>query len=209
VNIKMKKLIVELLGTFFLVFTIFNVIASPAIGGFGALAIGTVLMVMVYCGGHISGAHYNPAVSIGLMVSGNFASSEYVKYIIYQCIGAVLGVVLVMLLRPDAVFSPLAVSLVPALTAEFIWTFLLAFVVLNVAVAKTNSGNSFYGFAIGATVLVGALSLGSISGGAFNPAVTLALAGAGNLTWATAAAYIVVQLAAGAVAGALFKSLVK
>ena len=205
----MKKLIIELLGTFFLVFTIFNVIASPTLGGFGALAIGVALMIMVYVGGHISGAHYNPAVSMGLLVSGNFESSNYVKYVLYQLIGAILAFVIAMLIRPDTSFSALHVSLGSALIAEAIWTFLLAFVVLNVAVAPANKGNSFYGFAIGATVLVGALTLGSISGGAFNPAVTVALAIAGILSWPTAGAYIVVQLIAGSGAGLLYKTLNK
>jgi aquaporin Z len=101
--------------------------------------------------------------------------------------------------------TPLPIGIKAALLAEFLFTFALAWVVLNTATAKGTAGNSFYGLAIGMTVMTGAFAVGGVSGGAFNPAVAtgitlMHLLGAGNLLW-----YAAVELAAGAVAALAYR----
>jgi aquaporin Z len=171
------------------------------------LAIGFVLMVMVYAGGHVSGAHYNPAVTLGLLVRGRCSTQDAIGYIVAQVAGAVVAALAVGMLKGGAPVTAAPIAVAPALVAEFLYTFALVYVVLNVATAKGTSGNSFYGLAIGSTVMVGAFSVGAISGGAFNPAVAIGatvmgLASAGSL-WV----YLVANFAAGAVAGIVFKTI--
>jgi aquaporin Z len=91
--------------------------------------------------------------------------------------------------------------------AEFLFTFALAYVVLNVATAKANAGNSFYGLAIGFTVMVGAFTVGPISGGAFNPAVATGCYDLGLLPMGHWVAYVAAELSAGALAAFVFKVL--
>ncbi len=165
----MNKLITEFIGTFFLVLTIGLVIATQT--PFAPLAIGSVLMVMVYMGGHISGAHYNPAVSLAVFMRGKIDQTEFIKYVGTQLVAAIVAAIVSGYLT-GGYFTPApGAEAVPAVVAEFIFTFALALVVLNVATADETAGNSFYGLAIGFTVMVGATAAGGISGGAFNPAV--------------------------------------
>jgi len=203
----MAKYITEFICTFFLVFTIGMCVLDPGAGNLAPLAIGMVLVAMVFAGGHISGAHYNPAVTLALSVRGRCAWAHLPGYFIATLAAGLVGAALVLWFKgfPDAV--PLVLDLKKALAAEFLFTFALAFVILNVATAKGTSGNSFYGLAIGITVLAGAYAVGGVSGGSFNPAVSLALVVLGKLTIVQMAAYIAVQLVAGAVAGVVFKAL--
>ena len=168
----MKNYLTEFIGTFFLVLTIgLTVIAGSP---FAPLAIGSALMVMVFMGGHISGAHYNPAVSLAVFLRGRMDSAmEMVYYWIAQILGAFVAAVIVYLCVSNT-FAPAPganASMLGVLLVEFLFTFALALVVLNSATAKGTEGNSFYGLAIGFTVMVGAFAGGDISGGAFNPAV--------------------------------------
>ena len=166
----MKKYITEFIGTFFLVLTI-GLTGNP-------LAIGAALMVMIYAGGHISGAHYNPAVSLAVWIRGKMSIGEMLGYWMSQLAGAILAALLVA-----NVFNTegTAVCIIPddgiikGLIAEIVGTFALAYVVLNVATAKGTAGNSFYGIAIGGTVLAMATVIGKFSGGAYNPAVAVGL----------------------------------
>ena len=163
----MKKYVNELIGTFFLVLVI-GLTGNP-------LAIGSVLMVMVYMGGHISGAHYNPAVTLALHMRKKIDGKSAGMYMIFQVIGALLATLTVNVLAGHT-FAPApgeGVSSVNALLVEAIFTFALASVVLNVATTKAAAGNSYFGLAIGFTVLAAAFAGGGISGGAFNPAVGL------------------------------------
>ncbi len=206
----MKNYLTEFIGTFFLVLTIgLTVIAESP---FAPLAIGSALMVMVYMGGHISGAHYNPAVSLAVFMRGRMDSAmEMVYYWIAQVLGAFVAAVIVYLCVSDT-FAPAPganASMQGVLLVEFLFTFALALVVLNSATAKGTEGNSFYGLAIGFTVMVGAFAGGEISGGAFNPAVGVGpilmdvIAGDGAIgnIWI----YLVAPLAGGAVAAFVFK----
>jgi len=176
----MSRYVTEAIGTFFLVLTIGMV--STAGSDAAPLAIGAALMVMVYMGGHVSGAHYNPAVTIAVHLRGALEKSEVLPYIAAQLVGAVLASVTVLVLT-GATFGPApgaGAGVGQVLLAEAIVTFALALVVLNVATAPATKGNSYYGLAIGLTVLAGAYAVGPVSGGAFNPAVGIgpALVGA-------------------------------
>jgi aquaporin Z len=171
----MRKYLTEFIGTFFLVFTI--VLAAPRDPAAAPLAIGSILMCMIYMGGHVSGAHYNPAVTLAVYIRGRLAVREIVPYMIAQVVGALLAALIAFSIvnqtfapRPSTSFDWLG-----ALLAEIIFTFALALVVLNVATSKDHPNNSFYGLAIGFTVLAGAIAVGPISGGAFNPAVGIGM----------------------------------
>ena len=206
-----RKLVTEVIGTFFLVLTIgCTVILSgdPGKGIIPPLAIGSALMVMIFAGGHISGAHYNPAVSLAVMLRGRLPKGELVPYWVAQLVGASLAACAAMYLT-GGVAKPAAAltDITKPLLAEFLFTFALAYVVLNVATAKANSGNSFYGLAIGFTVLTGAFAVGSISGGAFNPAVAVAAGLMGLIHLPSIWIHIVADLAGGAVAGLMFNYL--
>jgi aquaporin Z len=205
----MHKLLTEFIGTFFLVL----VIGLTVIGGtaFAPLAIGAALMVMVYMGGHVSGAHYNPAVSLALAIRGKLVMSELIPYWIAQVLGALAAAWTAQAITGQT-FAPapdVHASGMPALLVEILFTFALVLVVLNVATAQKTSGNSYYGLAIGFTVAVGAFAGGSISGGAFNPAVGIgpivvnAMAGGGGFQhlWL----YLVGPLAGAVLAALVFR----
>jgi aquaporin Z len=203
----MNKYVAELIGTFFLVLTIGCTVVGHGAGPFAPLAIGSALMVMIFAGGHISGGHFNPAVTLGVWLRGKCETKDVVPYMIFQVMGAVLAALVVKYFKVGAAVAPLQPATVPALLAEFLFTFALVYVVLNVATAKGTSGNSFYGLAIGFTVLVGAFSVGSISGGAFNPAVAVGISVLGLSSWANIWIYLVADFAGGAVAAGAFKAL--
>jgi aquaporin Z len=167
----MRKYLTEFIGTFFLVFTI--ALAGQHDRATAAIAIGSVLMCMVYMGGHVSGAHYNPAVTLAVYIRGRLAAAEIAPYMIAQVAGAVVAALIVFSITANtpAPRPNVNMDLLGALLAEILFTFALALVVLNVATSKDHPNNSFYGLAIGFTVMAGAFAVGPISGGAFNPAV--------------------------------------
>ncbi len=168
----MQNYLTEFLGTFFLVLTIGLTVLNGT--PLAPLAIGSSLMVMVYMGGHVSGAHYNPAVSLAVFLRGKMASAgELVGYMVSQLLGAVAASLTVYAITGKT-FAPApgpSASPAAALLVELLYTFALALVVLNSAASAKTHGNSFYGLAIGFTIVVAAFAGGGISGGAFNPAV--------------------------------------
>lgn len=199
----MKNYIVEFIGTFFLVFVI-------ALTG-DPIAIGCILTAMVYMGGHISGAHYNPAVTAAVLVRNKIRFGHAIGYILFQVGGAVLAALLYGMFT-DKAFVPAPsteMNILVPLFIETAFTFALASVVLNVATHKKTEGNSFYGLAIGLTVLAAAYAGGGISGGAYNPAVGLGpiivdtIHGGSSLNhvWI----YLVGPLTGGIAAGLIFK----
>jgi aquaporin Z len=202
-----RKLAVEAVGTFFFVLTIGLVVLEPGAGALAPLAIGSVLMVMVYAGGHISGGHYNPAVTLAVLIRGKATAPELGGYWVAQLAGALLAAVMVGVLKGDAIGAAATPSVVPSLLAEFLFTFALAFVVLNVATARGTAGNSYFGLAIGFTVMVGAYAVGGISGGAFNPAVAVGITTMGIVVPSFIWVYFVANLLGGAVAAVLFNAL--
>jgi aquaporin Z len=199
-----RKLVVEFIGTFFLVFTVGTATAklNPT-GPIAPLAIGSVLMVMVFAGGYISGGHYNPAVSTGAMVRGKLTQQEWVAYIVTQLVAGVIGGLFASIVAGHQHAGPLG-GTGKVLLAELLFTFALVWVVLNVATAKGQEGNSFFGLAIGFTVLAGAFAVGAISGGAFNPAVALGQIVHGAVGFSNIWKYWLAQFIAGAVAGWVF-----
>ncbi len=203
----MNKYVVELIGTFFFVLTIGCVVVGGAAGNAAPLAIGSALMVMIYAGGHVSGGHYNPAVTLGVALRGRCSWGEAPIYMAAQLFGSAVAAMVVKYLfaAKAAAQTPMALDLGPALLAEFLFTFALVWVVLNSATSKDTAGNSFYGFAIGFTVLIGAYSVGSISGGAFNPAVALGIAILNVTEIAKIWVYWVPEFIAGAAAAFAFR----
>ena len=203
----MKKYIVEFIGTFFLVLTVGMVVIEPDAGSLAPLAIGSVLAVMIFAGGHVSGGHYNPAVTLAVAVRGRCPRSDVPGYWAGQLLAGGAATVLVLWFKGFPAGVALDLHLPQALAAEFLFTFALTNTVINVATAKGTANNSFYGFAIGFTVLAGAYAVGPVSGGSFNPAVTLGLLMLGKVTIVQWIAYTAVQLAAATAAGLLYRTL--
>jgi aquaporin Z len=203
----MNKYLAEFIGTFFLVLTVGCTVIGHGAGPFAPLAIGSALMVMIFAGGHISGGHFNPAVTLGVWLRGKCEARVVAPYMTFQIMGGVLAALVFRFLKGGGPVAPLHPATVPALLAEFLFTFALVYVVLNVATAKGTSGNSFYGVAIGFTVLVGAFSVGNISGGAFNPAVAVGISVMGLSSWANIWIYLLAEFAGATVAAGAFKAL--
>src|SRR5580765_3935443 len=127
----MNKYIAEFIGTFFLVLTIGCTIIGSGAGAFAPLAIGSALMVMIFAGGHISGGHFNPAVTLGVWLRGKCGAKDVAPYMISQIVGAVLAAFAVKFLKGGAAVTTLQLATLPALLAEFLFTFALVYVVLN------------------------------------------------------------------------------
>jgi aquaporin Z len=205
------KYAVEAIGTFFLVFTVGAAVGSGS--PLAPLGIGAVLMVMIYAGAHLSGGHYNPAVTMAVLVRRRITLYEAAGYWVAQLGAGLLAAVVVRTVIDPAhaaVGTTLMLNgrtMLAAFVVELLFTFALCYVVLNVATSKDHRDNSFYGLAIGFTVVAGAVAVGAISGGAFNPAVTLGAAAMGMFAWSTLWVYLVAQLLAGIAAGAMFLAL--
>jgi aquaporin Z len=211
------KMFVEFIGTFFLVFTVGQTVKGPdGAGLFAALAIGSVLMVMVYAGGHFSGGHYNPAVTLGVTLRGKLTWPEAYRYWAAQFAAGIIAALFVWFIKDsatvEAVAAPAAIvtkytyTFPAQLIAEFLFTFALVYVVLNSATAKGTAGNSFYGLAIGFTVVAGALAVGPVSGGAFNPAVAVGAATAGIAPWYNLWIPLAADFGGGAAAAVVFNA---
>ncbi len=201
----MNKYITEMIGTFFLVLTVGLTVIGGGAGVIPPLAIGSALMVMVFAGGHISGGHYNPAVTLGVWMRGRCATRDVVPYVGFQLLGAILAALVTRFLRAGWEVVPMNPTLGAALLAEFIFTFALVFVVLNVATARGTANNSFYGLAIGMTVMTGAFAVGDISGGVFNPAVAVGITVMGLSAWGNIWIYLLANFLAGAAAALTFR----
>ena len=205
------KYAVEAIGTFFLVFTVGAAVGSGS--PLAPLGIGAVLMVMIYAGGHLSGGHYNPAVTMAVLVRRRIRLRDAIGYWVVQFGAGLLAAVVVRtVVDPTRMASAAAMTLsgrtlLAAFVVELLFTFALCYVVLNVATSKDHPDNSFYGLAIGFTVVAGALAVGAISGGAFNPAVSLGAAVMGMFAWPTLWIYLVAQVLAGIAAGVTFLAL--
>jgi aquaporin Z len=204
----MKKCLVEFIGTFFLVFTVGSTGIAPGAGSLAPIAIGASLMVMIFAGGHISGGHFNPAVTLSVWIRGKCDTKDVVPYWIAQVAAAFAAAWIVHKIKMAGAAQPLAIAgWKPAFVAEFLFTFALCWVVLNVATSKATAGNSFYGLAIGMTVMTGAFAVGGVSGGAFNPAVATGITLMGLSFWSNYWVLIAGE-AAGAIAAATAYKLV-
>ena len=203
----MNKYVVEFIGTFFLVLTVGMCVLKPDVGNFAPLAIGSALMVMIYAGGHISGGHFNPAVTLAVWMRGKCSSADVPGYIASQIMAGVVAAVIALYLKGNPDVNPGDLKVLPSLLAEFLGTFALAWVVLNVATSKGTAGNSNYGLAIGFTVLVMAYAVGGISGGAFNPAVAVGVTIMHLVKGSNLWIHLVADFAGGAMAATAFKAL--
>jgi aquaporin Z len=203
----MKKYVVEFIGTFFLVATIgFTVLKPGDAGALAPLAIASALMVMIFAGGHVSGGHFNPAVTFAVFLRGKCPAKDVIPYMLAQVVGGAVAGAVVLYMKGFPKVEAASPDIFRALLAEVLFTFALCYVVLNVATARGTSGNSFYGLAIGFTVLTGAYSVGAISGGAFNPAVAVGITVMGLSAAANIWIFLVANFAGGA--GAAFAFLV-
>jgi aquaporin Z len=211
----MHKWLTEFIGTFFLVLTVcLSVLTNQVLAG---IAIGASLMVMVYMGGHVSGGHYNPAVSLAVLLRGKLAPAEFVPYVVSQVLGGVAAAYVANLILRNfgknsfAVAPNKDVEVWAAVLVEALYTFALCLVVLNTATSRKTEGNSFYGLAIGFTVAAGAIAAGGLSGGAFNPAVGTgptvahALLTGDSSVWSNLWIYWVGPLLGGIVAAGVFR----
>lgn len=194
-HINMKKYITEFIGTFFLVLTV-GLAGNP-------LAIGATLMVMIYAGGHISGAHYNPAVTLAVLIRGRISMGDAMVYMGSQLAGGVAAALVIAVFKELPEEAVQSIDTTKAILAEVLGTFALAYVVLNVATAKSNTGNSYFGLAIGFTVMSMAFALGDFSGGAFNPAVAVGASVMKAFAWKNIWIYLV-----GCFGGAILAALV-
>jgi aquaporin Z len=208
------KLVVEFIGTFFLVFTVGMTVKSPDAAAMAPLAIGSALMVMVYAGGHFSGGHYNPAVTLGVTLRGKCTWADAIPYMVAQVVGALVAAACVWFVKGTASGgvvvtppTPWTYNALAQLLGEFLFTFALVYVVLNSATAKGTAGNSFYGLAIGFTVVVGAFAIGPVSGGAFNPAVAVGLIVMGLSGPTSLIIHLIADFLGGAAAAYLFNAL--
>ncbi|MBI1798005.1 MAG: aquaporin [Candidatus Eisenbacteria bacterium] len=200
----MGKYLVEMIGTFFLVLTIGLTVILGGSGVIPPLAIGAALMVMVYAGGHVSGAHYNPAVTLAVWLRGRCEAKDVVPYWIAQIAGALVAAFVTRWLAAGTPIHAIAPQVGPAFIAELLFTFALAWVVLNVATARATAGNSYFGLAIGMTVMAGAFTVGGISGGVFNPAVAVGISTMGISPWPNLWIYLVAELLGAAIAAIAF-----
>jgi len=203
----MARYLTEFIGTFFFVLTIGLTVIEPGAGPLAPLAIGSALMVMVYAGGHVSGAHYNPAVTLAVWLRGQHPTRDVLPYMGAQVLAAIGSALLVIVFKPAGVITAARPEILAAFLAELVFTFALAYVVLNVATAVETSGNSYFGLAIGFTVLVGAYAVGAISGGAFNPAIAVGISVMGLSSWANIWIFLAAEFVGGALAAYAFKAI--
>jgi len=202
-----SKLIAEFIGTFFLALTICTAAVHGSAGDYAPFAIAATLMVMIYAVGHISGAHFNPAVTVAVWLRGACEKSDVVPYISVQALAGVLAAIVSQeILLAKTSVTAIGMDATNALAAEFLYTFALVYVILNVATSDATQGNGYYGAAISFVVLAGALTVGGISGGSFNPAVSGALLVSGAIELSDLWIHLVPQFLAGVLAVQAFNS---
>ncbi len=206
-----KRYIAEFIGTFFLLLTICMVAYSKVSADLQPMAVGAILIAMIYAAGHISGAHFNPAVTLAFLLRGRIDIKNASFYIVAQILGGIAAAFLTGVLisaKPPTtpiILPPQYFSMIPALMSEIVGTFALVWVILNVATTKALEGNSFYGIAIGLTVTGLIYTLGSVSGSVFNPAVAIATCIVQFSSWGNLWIYFVGNLVGAALAAIVFK----
>jgi MIP family channel proteins len=178
----MRKLAAELLGTFALVFAgtgaiVINDTSGGAVSHVGiGLTFGLIVLAMIYAVGDVSGAHLNPAVTLGFFLARRFEGRLVAPYLASQCLGAILASLVLRLMFPTnaTLGATLPAGLaVQSFVLEFILTFLLMFVILSVSTGSKEKG-VLAGVAVGSVIALEALFAGPISGASMNPARSLA-----------------------------------
>lgn len=200
------KYVYEFIGTFFLVFTFGMTVLSPSgAGPFAPIAIGTILAVMIFSGAHVSGGHYNPAVTLASYIRGRFLLSDLGIYWIVQLVAAVIAAFFTLYYKGAQEPVLVDVNIPKLFIAEFLFTFALCFAALNVTATKWTAGNSYFGLAVGFVVIAGSYAVGSISSAALNPAVALGMTVMNLSVWANLWIFIFANLLGGAAAALVFK----
>ncbi len=203
----MKKYITEFIGTFFLILSVVLVSNNNGVGLMAPVAVGLVLMALIYAGGYISGAQYNPAVTLAMLMRGKIGRTDAIYYIVAQVLAAVLGAVIGVFLHQcngGLEISPLNNDPLCATIAEFLGTFALVYIIMNVAGPREQAGNQFYGLAIGLAASGLGYMFGGLSGGAFNPAVAIGMTLSGILLWNDIWPCLIGSLMGAAVAATIF-----
>lgn len=202
-----RKYCVEFIGTYFLVLAIGCMATLSSSSIIAPIVIGFILMVMVYAGGPVSGGHYNPAVSLAALIRGALPAERLISYMFAQFLGGFSAALTVNYLADGpAVPSPAGFYVPAMILGEFLFTFALCYVVLLTATGEKVKGNSYYGLAIGSTVLVGAAAVGgTICIGAFNPAVALSATVMSGCCLKIALITILTNLLAGVAAAGMHK----
>ncbi len=201
-----RKYIVEFIGTFFLVLTIGCMSYISIDHTLAPIVIGAVLMFMVYAGGPISGGHFNPAVSLAARMRNALPGNQLFPYMLAQFLGGILAACTVNYFADGTSMPGIGFYLPALILAEFLFTFVLCYVVLLTATRDEVRGNSYFGLAIGSTVLAGAAAVGgTICLGAFNPAVALGLTFMSGCCMKLCLITIITNLIAGAFAAWVFK----
>jgi aquaporin Z len=193
----LRRLSAEFIGTFFLVLVISMTTYAKVSADLQPVAIGLMLIGLIYANGYLSAAMFNPAVTLAFWLRGRIETKDALAYVVVQFIASIAAAGLtIVLTSAKPILQPIAAppqyfAVIPAIVAEIVGTFLLCWVILNVATSKTIEGNSFYGLAIGTTVAGLIYTLGSVSGSVFNPAVAVALGIAQISNWANLWLYFV------------------
>ena len=200
-----RRYIAEFIGAFVLMFTIACVILIPTSNVIGAIAIGFALMIMVYALSQVSGGHFNPAVSLAASIRGALSYKKLIPYMIFQIIGALLAACLALNMANGNNQGMLTFNIKNMMIAEFIFTFVLCYVVLMTATSYRVDGNSFYGLAIGSSVTTGIFAVGNLCFTAFNPAVAIGLGIIGIASWQLVCLTIVANILSAIAAALIFK----
>jgi len=201
------KYIYEFIGTFFLIFTVGMTVGAPNIAPIVApLAIGSILAVMVFAGAHVSGGHYNPAISLAAFIRKSINLKDLWLYWIVQFVAAIVAAYLTIFFKGKSTEVMFDMDTFRVFLVEFIFTFALCFVFLNVTTIKETKGNSYYGFAIGFTVLVGIYVVGGVSSAAFNPAVAFGTTIMNMTAWHHIWVFFAANLLGGACAAWILKA---
>ena len=201
-----KKNLIEFIGTFTLSIVICFIVINQIDGFYGSFIVSFTLMILIYCGKNISGAHYNPAVTISIYYRGYCNKEELQYYIFFQLLGSIAASILYyyIFIPTNANYEIFDLNIL-ALISEFIFTFLLVSVILNVATLDSTKGNYYYGFAIASVVFLGGILVGDISLASFNPAVTIALILTGKINLLESWIHFIPQILSAFLATYLFK----
>jgi aquaporin Z len=205
-----KNALIEFIGTFFVAFVVAIAVGGGVAANIAPFAVFAILVACIYAGRHLSGAVYNPAVTVALWMRGSLQARTLLLFWVAQVAAGVVAAFVaasVASTMPNLTMpaQPFAPDMRAAIIVEFLFTFLMCFVVLQVATTEQSKGNSYYGVAIAMVVLAGALTVGTVSSAVFNPAVGATLVALGHLTLPTYLTYVGAQMAGAVVAGGLFK----
>lgn len=202
----LKKCLVEFVGTFFIMFTFGAALFPNSNNAFPPLAIAFIVIAVVYMGKSISGAQYNPAISLADSIRGKLSWKHLLPYVIVQFIAAAFAAYVLSFIIVVPPYSNETTFNIKAMFAcEFLFTFLLTYTYLQTVNCEKTKGNSYYGLAIGSVILAAFLATAGTSYGVFNPAIALALIVMGLAQIKLVVFTIIANIIAGAAAAGIYK----